>query len=328
MHNDTVKSPTLFKSLQQALLAKLLQKRHLKNTITLKHQTIYVLPSHLGVYFTLVAILNFVMGINYQNNLILMMAYLMFVLIIVAVLIGYSNAKGLTVTFKKSVASFAPHSPVAQFELQSSSRCQSVLLVYQGKQHTQLHRDQINNKPIMVNLSLPYKSRGCFTLQRIKIVSNYPFGLVNVWSYLQPQAEVYVYPSFEQVPCDAHITTLHEQVENGVAKKSGSEEFTTLTPHLPEMGLQKISWKHFAKTQQLFAKEFVDFRASDTVFDFNLMHGQPEQRLSQLCFLICQATDQNNPFMLKLPHTVVKTNSGQQHKKQCLELLSSFKGAV
>ncbi|WP_166109057.1 DUF58 domain-containing protein [Pseudoalteromonas sp. Z9A5] len=328
MPKKTLKRPTLFKSFKRAIFNKLLKNKHLKNSITLEHKTIYVLPSSLGWYFVIVAILNFIMGINYQNNLILIMAYLMFVVIIISVLMGYSNAKGLTVTFKSVFPSFSPQKPSSQFILQSPTICQSVSLTYQGELQTQVHSDEVNNKPQTITLNLPYSHRGQYAFERIKIASNYPFGLVTVWSYIQLQSETFVYPSLEQVLSDEHVSALDEQSDSGIAKEAGSEEFESLIPHLPEMGLQRISWKHYAKTQQLLVKEFVDFKTANALFDFKLMHGDTEQRLSQLCFLVCEATEQNTPFMLKLPNKTLNTNTGQHHKQQCLELLSAFNGAV
>jgi len=58
------------------------------------------------------------------------------------------------------------------------------------------------------------------------------------------------------------------------------------------------------------------------------MNGDTEQRLSQLCFLVCEATEKNTPFMLKLPNKTINTNTGQQHKLQCLALLCSYNGGV
>ena len=64
-----LKRPTFIHAIKSTILTTLLKNKHKKNSITLTHNTIYVLPSTLGVYFTIVALLNFVMGINYQNNL-------------------------------------------------------------------------------------------------------------------------------------------------------------------------------------------------------------------------------------------------------------------
>ncbi|MBH0027407.1 DUF58 domain-containing protein [Pseudoalteromonas sp. SWN29] len=328
MPKKTVKRPSLFKSFKVSLFNKLLKNKHLKNSITLEHRTIYVLPSSLGWYFVIVAILNFVMGINYQNNLILIMSYLMFVVIIIAVLMGYSNAKGLTVKFKDAFNSYSPQKPNIRFELQSPSVTQSINLTYQGTEQTQQHTDEVDSKTQLLTLNLPYSSRGKYAVQRIKIASNYPFGLITVWSYIQLQTDIFVYPSLEQVLSDTHTSMLDEQADKGISKESGSEEFESLIPHLPEMGLQRISWKHYAKTQQLLVKEFADFKTANALFDFTLMNGDTEQRLSQLCFLVCEATEQNTPFMLKLPSKTINTNTGLQHKQQCLALLCSFNGGV
>ena len=69
-----LKRPTFIHAIKSTILTTLLKNKHKKNSITLTHNTIYVLPSTLGVYFTIVALLNFVMGINYQNNLILFLS--------------------------------------------------------------------------------------------------------------------------------------------------------------------------------------------------------------------------------------------------------------
>ena len=67
--------------------------------------------------------------------------------------------------------------------------------------------------------------------------------------------------------------------DEGAEKHLGDDEFESLITHLPEMGLQRVSWKHYAKTQQLLVKQFSDFKSADTQFDFNLMTGDTEQRL-------------------------------------------------
>lgn len=326
MPSKKSKRPNIFTSLKRTVFDKFLKHKHQKNSITLEHNTIYVLPSSLGWYFIIVAILNFVMGINYQNNLILIMSYLMFVVIVLAVFMGYSNAKGLTVTFDKVLPSFSPQQPILKLNLHSNSICQSLSITYNNDLKASTHHDEISNKSISSSLPLPYETRGCYKLERIKIASNYPFGLVSVWSYLQVQTKTFVYPAHEYVLSDAHISSQDENTQNGMTKKSGTEEFDNLLIHQPEMGLSRISWKHFAKTKQLLVKDFVDFKATYALFDFNLMSGATEQRLSQLCYLVCEATEHNTPFMLKLPSKLISINTGQAHKQHCLECLSSFAG--
>jgi uncharacterized protein (DUF58 family) len=324
MPKYTLKRPALFSRLKQTIFNKLFKTKHLKNSITLEHRNIYVLPSSLGMYFLVVAVLNFIMGINYQNNLILVMAYLMFVVLLIAVLIGYSNAKGLTVSFHKLIMSFSPQSPHLVFHLSCDDVCQSVMLTYQGLQNSVAEKSHVNKVISELTLTLPYNERGKYLLKRIRISSNYPFGLVKVWSYILLDEAAFVYPAMYSIDIDKTNHSVINSREIGNAKTHGTDEFEHLIPHLPEMGLQRVSWKHYAKTQHLLVKEFVDYTAKDIAFDFNAMQGHTEQRLSQLCYLICESSEKNIPFTLKLPNKIINANSGMQHKLKCLRALSEY----
>ena len=328
MPKNTPKRPTLFSSFKQRLFNKFIKNKHLKNSITLEHRTIYVLPSTLGWYFILVAALNYIMGTNYQNNLILVMSYLMMVMSVITILMGYSNAKGLTIKFKSAHPNFAPLNPTMQFLINSTHLCKSVDFIYQGNVTTQFTMDEVTTEPALCTLTLPYNQRGHYLLARVKIKSNYPFGLVTVWSYIQIKKHVLVYPSLEKVLSDTSLSQRENNHDSGIIKETGSEEFESLLPHQPQMGLNRISWKHYAKTQHLLVKDFVDFKATNALFDFNLMSGNTEQRLSQLCYLVCEATDKNIPFVLKLPTKTVSLNTGQIHKEACLTYLSMYDGRI
>ncbi len=316
------KRPTFIDDIKSAILTALLKNKHKKNSITLKHNTIYVLPSTLGVYFSVVASLNFVMGINYQNNLILFMAYLMFVIIIFALLLGYSNARGLTVSFKYAIDSFAPQTPQLVWQIAADDPCQSITLSYPKDLKNACYITRVKNEVIKCQLSLPYTKRGCYKLKPIKIASNYPFGLVSVWSYIQPNKAVYVYPSIIKTTNQKHQNLVANNTDEGTEKHKGDDEFESLITHLPEMGLQRISWKHYAKTQQLLVKQFSDFKSADAQFDFNLVTGDTEQRLGQLCFLVCQAFESDINYSLKLPNKLITSNSGKLHHQRCLQALS------
>ena len=318
-----LKRPTFIHAIKSTILTTLLKNKHKKNSITLTHNTIYVLPSTLGVYFSIVALLNFVMGINYQNNLILFMAYLMFVIIIFALLLGYSNAKGLTVSFKNTIESYAPQPPQLVWQIESNDTCQSITLSYPNNLEQDCYIESVKADTIQCQLPLPYLKRGRYLLKPIKIASNYPFGLVSVWSYIQPDHTVYVYPSIIKTPNQKQLSQMTANDDEGAEKHLGDDEFESLITHLPEMGLQRVSWKHYAKTQQLLVKQFIDFKSADTQFDFNLMTGDTEQRLGQLCYLVCQAFESDINYSMKLPNKSIENGSGKLHLQRCLQALSN-----
>ncbi|TMP62530.1 hypothetical protein CWB77_06835 [Pseudoalteromonas sp. S1610] len=263
------------------------------------------------------------MGINYQNNLILFMAYLMFVIIIFALLLGYSNAKGLTVSFKNTIESYAPQQPQLVWQIESNDTCQSITLSYPNNLEQDCYIESVKADTIQCQLPLPYLKRGRYLLKPIKIASNYPFGLVSVWSYIQPDHTVYVYPSIIKTPNQKQLSQMTANDDEGAEKHLGDDEFESLITHLPEMGLQRVSWKHYAKTQQLLVKQFSDFKSADTQFDFNLMTGDTEQRLGQLCYLVCQAFESDINYSMKLPNKSIENGSGKLHLQRCLQALSN-----
>lgn len=250
------------------------------------------------------------------------MAYLMFVIIIFALLLGYSNARGLTVNFKYAIDSFAPQTPQLVWQIEADDPCQSVTLSYPNDFKNACYITRVKNEAIKCQLSLPYTKRGCYQLKPIKIASNYPFGLVSVWSYIQPNKVVYVYPSIIKTTNQKHPNLVANNTDEGTEKHKGDDEFESLITHLPEMGLQRISWKHYAKTQQLLVKQFSNFKSVDAQFDFNLVTGDTEQRLGQLCFLVCQAFESDINYSLKLPNKLIASNSGKLHHQCCLQALS------
>ena len=69
------------------------------------------------------------MGINYQNNLILAMAYLMVVVLVFAILTGYKNVRGLSIKYQSVNESYAPKAPIARFQIHVLSHCELIKLV-------------------------------------------------------------------------------------------------------------------------------------------------------------------------------------------------------
>mgnify|MGYP000394994334 CR=1 FL=1 len=71
-------------SIRSRIESLLLRDKHKKKHLTLGHSTLYVLPSKLGLGFLLIAVLNFILAANYQNNLVQVVSYLMLVLVLMS----------------------------------------------------------------------------------------------------------------------------------------------------------------------------------------------------------------------------------------------------
>ena len=318
-----LKRPAFVKQFRQLVFNKLLKNKHKKNEIELQHKTIYVLPSKLGGQFLIIALLNFVMGINYQNNLILAMAYLMVVVMVFAILTGYKNVRGLLVKYLSVKEDYAPKAPLARFELQAKSRCELVKLINNNIESEAVSLQ--SNEKNSVEIALKCSERGAYGFDRIKIISHFPFGLVSVWSYIEPIDTVYVYP--KPIPTEKLDTQLHDNDEHdgdNAQIKAGNDDFYQLTSFVQGTALNKVSWKHYAKTQQLLTKEFTSDASQELALNFNMLTGNNEHRLSQLCFLVNQLTDQHMAFSLTLPNKHIAKGLGVHHQKACLQALAEF----
>ncbi len=318
-----LKRPTFATRFTHFFINKLLKNKHKTNEITLRHNTIYVLPSRLGAKFLFVALLNFVMGINYQNNLILAMAYLMVVLLVFAILTGYKNLRGLSVKFNHVTPCYAPNQPSAHFSIKAKSACQGVALGYKNTKSQLI--DVGNNEVVNTHISLNVDKRGRYCFEKVQIYSSFPFGLVSVWSYIQPSDAIYIYPEPIDDPSLVFDTLeLGDSEEHESQQKPGSDDFHQLSPFIPGTALNKVSWKHYAKTQQLLSKEFTSHSSAKMALNFNKLNGNTETRLSQLCYLVNKLTEQHVTFSLTLPNSEVASGYGLKHQKSCLQALAEF----
>ena len=71
--------------------------------IVLDQKRIFIFPTGYGFFYLLVAALLFIGGINYENNLILALSFLMASLFLVAILHTFRNLSALGLRDRKSV---------------------------------------------------------------------------------------------------------------------------------------------------------------------------------------------------------------------------------
>ncbi|WP_010363420.1 DUF58 domain-containing protein [Pseudoalteromonas citrea] len=308
-------------SIIQHWFAKFVSRRHTANHMVFKHDSIYVLPSQSGLLFIGITILNFVLGINYQNNLILAVSYIMAILLVVSLLSGYINFNRLELKLLSVSDDQEGTSTGAKLELKTNKERHNIIIKHIDTGSEIDISEMVKNT--IIDINLPYK-RGVYTLDRFRIISHFPFGLVTVWSYLNCNKVLHVYP----IPIEENAEIRHiikgADGELDVNRVQENDEFNELKPYQKGMSLNKVSWRHFAKSQQMLIKDYTSEKPVSLGFDFDLVTGDIEERLSKLCFLVLEASNNQQPFALKLPHKTLPIGTGQTHQVKCLELLSEY----
>jgi uncharacterized protein (DUF58 family) len=305
---------------QPAWFDALLLKKHQGDSIKLKHDTIYVSPSKSGLGFLGIAVLNFILGINYQNNLILAVSYLMFVMLLMCLIYAFSNFNGLQIEVAAVKADFVDKRPSVTFKIENQKPRYDIQIEHvDSKEKSALKRINSNE---FLEILLPFK-RGKHTLGRFKILTHYPFGLVTIWSYLISDKQIYAYPTQieTELPQDSFIMT--EKGEKALDDHALAEDFNELKSYREGMSIHRISWRHFAKNKELLVKDYQSpNKTASFGFDYEKVTGTKEDKLSQLSFLVVEAERQQQSYALKLPNRLIALSQGPAHKRMCLEALS------
>lgn len=296
------------------------KRKHSTQTITLSHKNIYILPSKFGLAYLFVNLLVYVLGINYQNNLVIMYSYLMLSFLLVNFIVAFINLYNLKITLSHTNAGYQHTGYFAQFHF--SNRDGTTSLEIEGENIQNQFIDGVDTNLFKLDVQVNEIKRGSHTLPRIKLLSRYPFGLVTTWSYFVSEVKTYIYPtplsfSFHQV----NQAELESETDNSKTSFA-SENYQGVRPYIEGDKVNRISWKHYAKHQVLATKDFTAGSSSEYEFGLNTVPGDLEQKLQHLSYLITHAEHENLRYSLVLPNNKVNLGSGNKHMTECLERLS------
>ena len=306
--------------------------------ITLNLRNVYIFLSKEGMLYAFLLIILFVAGINYANNLVLGLCFLLGSLLVVTIHYTFAHLAGLQI--KLVDISDTQVGDKVQVRLQISSES--------SQPHRQVRLSFANNAfdfkqpihrkpnalsapndwllvsqiqaPQQVSLWLTADKRGKFVLPRLTVSTVYPLGILQAWSYVFFEGHAWVYPAplrYEMkasqfVPSDDEQTAaLHTQ--------AGQEDFDQLDNYVPGESLARISWAHVARGQGLMSKRFVESVGQQQLLDYYQMPAVThEEKLSQLRYGVDSLTQSQIAFQLRLPDGEGAIGEGQAFRQQCL----------
>lgn len=296
----------------------LLKRKHNKNNLVLKHHNIYVVPSKFGLAFLSFNILIFVLGSNYQNNLILLSAYLLTSFFIISILQSYFNMMNTQITFSSADDGIEKTGYSLSFLISNPNLAHSFVI---QSENNETLIDTVSKDQKNIKIQVTGLKRGKHKVARLKILSRYPYGLMSVFSYSLFPKTVYIYPT--PLPIISHSMTLSDQGDqkDDIFVK-GSNEFYAIREHLAGESFSRVSWKHYAKTQQFLVKEFTESFSGDFIFNLSDMPGDFETKLKHLSYLLYQAHHDELTYGLNLPNSKLPAAKGLNHLELCLRALS------
>lgn len=279
-----------------------------------------MLPTPFGLFVAALLAAMLLGALNYNNNPALLLALLLAGAGVASMISAHLALSGLSL--EAASAEPVAAGQVLRLRLAISQRDQ------RNRQGLQLdHADARSWTSLSASghsdagLDLPTTQRGWLDLERIRISTTQPLGLVRAWAWFWPEQPLLVYPKAESqgpgLP-EQGSDPLHSRMD------PAGEELHQLRPYRAGDPRRSIAWKHSARRDSLLVREYEKPVGIEIVLDWRQLAGLGnEARISRLARWVDLAERQGRRYSLKLPgQPVLGPGIGAPHHHLCLRTLA------
>jgi uncharacterized protein (DUF58 family) len=325
----------------------------------LNHRNIFILPAKFGLAFLFLCLLLFLLGTNYQNNLMLLLCYFLLALFLVNLLASYINFARIDLQIGKCPEVFVgddlniplwlnannndvfPTKGLLNFTFQiDKHQFNRKTKTQRNQPNTQVDADVFSNP---INLSQECQKRGKLVLARVTVECFYPLGFYRCWTHLAFIHDVTVLP--KPIPCEIqlHVSDYNIAKKDGqlISEQSGHDDFSHLKAFQLGEPLNHVAWKQLAKGRGMVSKQFssVSHHIGWLKLSSEYKNQTPsrpkaelgksdktnlDKELGELCYQVIELSRTQRTFGLDLGAQCISPNSGAEHRRTCLHALAYF----
>ena len=287
----------------------------------LEYRQIFVLPTKFGWGFGVMLIFMALGGLNFNNNMALILVFLLGTIAQLTTLIAYRNLSGLRIDSVYSEPVFCGED--AHFLLFVSNGDDRQRFAIQAGYSQPLDcRDFKLNACESFLLPHPTRVRGWLEMPTFRLQTRFPLGLFRAWSWIFPAARCLVYPTPARKAPPLPVTG-HGQT--GKATKGDGDEVHGLRKYQQGDSIQRVAWRASARHDELYSLEMETPREDACELDWDLLKGgDVETRLSILTAWVIAADHKQLSYSLKLPGKAIAAGKGASHRATCLESLALY----
>ena len=291
--------------------------------IRLHRQRIYVLPTRFGLLFSAVLTVMLLGALNYNNNPALLLTCLLGAASYQSVFQAYRMLDRVELHAVQVAPCHAGELLRLGLSFTADARRRLSLRASCGGQETLF---DVPREGAVIHVSLGTQQRGWIRPGRILLRCEYPFGLFQVWSWLNPDFAALVYPRLEE-----HAAPLPLALDAAAERplRRAGDEFGMLRDYHPSDPRRSIAWKASARHDSLLVKEFEQRRGDEIVLDWDATRALPyEARISRLARWVCEAEAASQRYTLRVPGETIGPGQGTDHRHACLRALALMPGAA
>lgn len=287
----------------------------------LEYRHVFVLPTSFGWGFGIMLIFMALGGLNFNNNMALMLVFLLGTIAQLTTFIAYRNLSGLRIESIYSEPVFCGDTAHFHVFISNGNERQR-FAVQAGFKKPQDCNDFPLNVCRSLHLKHPTVTRGWLEMPSFRLETRFPLGLFNAWSWIFPQTRCLVYPAPAR---NAPPLPKTGYGHAGRAIKGDGDQVHGLRKYQPGDSMQRIAWRASARHNELYTLEMEAPRADACELDWDLLNtGDIETRLSILTAWVIAADHKQLSYSLKLPDQRVPAGNGVNHRSSCLELLALY----
>jgi uncharacterized protein (DUF58 family) len=315
----------MFKALQQRFENWVTRGQHpTYDPVRLERRRIYILPTRYGYAFAMLLLILFLWSINYSNSMGFAFTFLLVAVAHNSMWQAHDTLQGLIVHPGVAEPVFVGQEAQFRFRLENPDAKPRYGVALQWRNQSPRYVDAPASGAAVVTLAIPAERRGWLRPGRLRVLTRFPLGLLQSWSWVEFESAVLVYPSprgRRALPSALPNRSGGHLQEQG----SGSEDYAGLRPYVPGDSPRRIAWKAAGRSEQLLVKRFTDQAQPELWLDWALLGDDPvEARLAQLCQWVLKAENEGRRYGLRLPGVQMPPGQGDRHRRRCLETLALF----
>ena len=290
--------------------------------LTLEYRHIYVMPTRFGFWFGMLLALTVVGGLNFNNNMTLMLGFLLAAIAQLTTLLAYRNLAGIRIDAIRASPVFAEEPACFKVLLKNPEERSRFAIQAEFPDGG----DCIDISPQasgQLSLNQMTVGRGWLQMAPFRIENRYPLGLFRAWSVVIPTARCLVYPKPAPHPPALPKTG---RGDFGAASPGEGDHFHGLREFQAGDPLRRIAWRTSARHQKLYSRVMESPRDEACELNWYLMGGgNPEEKLSILTAWVLRAERLQIPYSLEMPGAALPADLGEDHRDACLEILALHK---
>ena len=289
---------------------------------TLHYRDILVVPTRFGAWFGVLLALMVVGGLNFNNNMTLMLGFLLASIALLTALLAYRNLAGIDVHGISARPVFCGEEAVFRVLLRNGEdRARYAITACCDEDRDSADLGAQGTRAL--ELKQQTGRRGWMEMEPFRVENRFPLGMFRAWSVVIPAARCLVYPAPASNPPPLPRTG---RGEYGAARQGEGEHFHGLREYKPGDPLRQIAWRASARHEKLFSRQMENPSEEACELNWYLMGGghNTEEKLAILAAWILRAERRQIPYSLEMPGAALPADLGEAHRDACLEILALF----